>query len=150
MPLDKDRKYPIVVLSSYVFFMRGNEILLARRQNTGYRDGEYGLPAGHIEENEFASKGAIREAQEEVGVSIDPENLIPAHLMHRQCDNHTRTEFFFVAKTWKGDLTNTEPEKCDQISWFPIDKLPENTIPYIRTAIEKWRAGIFYSEFTEV
>lgn len=149
MPLDKNRKYPIAVLSCYVFFVRDNKILLARRQNTGYRDGEYNLPAGHIEEKEFASKGAIREALEEVGVSIEPENLIPAHMMHRKCDDHTRAEFFFSAKEWKGELINAEPDKCDQIAWFPFDELPENTIPYIRTAIEKWHAGNFYSEFTE-
>lgn len=70
--------------------------------------------------------------------------------MHRHRDDHERIDFFFSAKTWKGDLVNAEPNKCDQIAWFPIEKLPENTIPYIRTAIEKWSDGNFYSKFTEV
>jgi len=149
MPLDKNRKYPTVVISSYVFFIRDNEILLSRRYQTGYRDGEYGLPAGHIENMEFASTTAIREILEEVGVEIEPKNLIPAHIMHRHCDNHARIDFFFSAKTWTGDLINTEPNKCDQIEWFSIDNLPEKTIPYVREAIEKWNSGKFYSEYTE-
>lgn len=150
MPLDKERKYPTVVISSYVFFVRDSEILLSRRYQTGYRDGEYSLPAGHIENMEFASTTAIREIFEEVGVSIKPDDLIPAHIMHRHCDNHARIDFFFSTRTWNGDLVNVEPNKCDEIKWFPIEKLPPNTIPYICTAIEKWHGGNFYSEFTEI
>jgi ADP-ribose pyrophosphatase YjhB (NUDIX family) len=149
MPLNKNRKYFTVVISSYVFFIRDNKILLSRRYKTGYHDGDYSLPAGHIEEKEFASEAATREILEEVGVLIEPKNLIPAHIMHRHCDNHERIDFFFSSKKWTGDLINAEPDKCDQLKWFPIEKLPKNTIPYIRTAIEKWNNGNFYSEFTE-
>lgn len=133
-----------------MFFVRNNEILLLRRYNTGYRDGEYSLPAGHIEEKEFASTAAIREILEEVGVTINSDNLVPAHIMHRHRDDHERIDFFFATEKWSGDLVNAEPNKCDQLDWFPIKKLPENTIPYIRTAIEKWNGGKFYSEFSEL
>jgi len=54
--------------------------------------------------------------------------------------------FFFKAKEWKGDLINMEPEKCDDLKWFKINELPENTIPYIRSAITFYLNNRIYSE----
>ena len=127
--LSPTRKYYTVVISSYVIFQQNGRVLLTRRYNTGYRDGEYSLPAGHIEENEFATAAAIREAREEVGAEIRPEDLVPAHIMHRHCGDHERIDFFFTAKTWTGKITNTEPDRCDNIGWFALEQLPTNTIP---------------------
>jgi hypothetical protein len=48
---------------------------------------------------------------------------------------------------WSGEITNTEPDKCDDLSWFKLDALPENTIPYIRQALEAHKNNIKYTEF---
>lgn len=149
MMLSPTRKYYTVVISSYVIFQQGDKVLLTRRYNTGYRDGEYSLPAGHIEEAEFATAAAIRETREEVGVEVKPENLAPAHIMHRHCGDHERIDFFFTSNQWSGEIANTEPDRCDDIGWFTLEQLPTNTIPYIRAALEQHRQGRFFSEFTE-
>lgn len=150
MALSSTRKYYTVVISSYVIFQQGEKVLLSRRYKTGYRDGEYSLPAGHIEKAEFATAAAIREAQEEVGVTIKPGDLESAHIMHRHCGDHKRIDFFFTAKQWEEELTNKEPEKCDELAWFSLEELPKNTIPYIRSALESYRDKHFFSEFTEL
>lgn len=150
MALRPTRKYYTTVISSYVIFQRGDKVLLSRRCNTGYRDGQYGLPAGHIEENEFATAAAIREAHEEAGVKVKPEDLAPVHIMHRHCGDHERIDFFFTCKKWTGEITNTEPHKCDDLLWFTARELPANTIPYIRAALEQYRAAQLFSEFTEM
>lgn len=147
--LSATRKYYMVVISSYVIFEMDGKVLLGRRRNTGYRDGDYGLPAGHVEEAEFATAGAIREAKEEVGVTIKPDNLLPAHVMHRHCEDHERIDFFFVAKKWKGELINNESEKCDALDWFSFNELPKNIMPYVKFALEKYREKHFFSEFIE-
>lgn len=143
------RKFYTVVPSSYLFFCEGENILLSKRKNTGYHDGEYSLPAGHIEEEEYAQEAAIREAKEETGVDILPEDLRMVHTMYRQCADHVRADYFFEAVKWSGELSNPEPEKCEALDWFPITKLPENVIPYIRTAIRHYYNGQVYSEFDE-
>lgn len=150
MPLNPTRKYYTVVIASYVIFQKGDKILLSSRRNTGYRDGEYGLPAGHIEENEFATAAAVREAHEEVGVDVTPEDLVPAHIMHRHCGDHERIDFFFASHKWTGEIINTEPDKCDNLNWFTLEQLPINTIPYIRAALEYYHRGQPFSEFTEL
>lgn len=136
-----------IVPSSYLMLLRDGKILLARRFNTGFEDGNYGLVAGHGEQNENARETLIREAKEEAGIDIKLENIELAHVMHRKAALDERVDFFFEAKDYEGTPKIMEPEKCDEIQWFPLDNLPENTIDYIRQAIKNYRSGKFYSEY---
>ncbi len=135
-----------LIASVYLFFRKEEKILLLRRANTGYEDGNYSLVAGHVDGNEAMTSAAVREAKEESGVDINPNDLDLKVVMHR-IGNDERMDFFFEPKKWKGEITNIESDKCSDLSWFDISNLPENTIPYIREAIECYRKGIFYSEF---
>lgn len=144
------RKYYTVAITSYIIFLRGDDVLLSRRYDTGYQDGNYGLPSGHVEEGEYPMATAIREAKEEVGVCVGRDDLVFVHAMHRHCGDHERIELFFSAEKWDGELINAEPKKCDEIRWVKIDNLPENIIPYIKLAIENFRESVSYSEFSEV
>lgn len=72
--------------------------------------------------------------------------------MHRisipnEPDLRERIDVFLIADKWNGEPQNTEPHKCDDLSWFPLDNLPKNVIPYIRQALECVKNNIFYSEF---
>lgn len=136
-----------IVPSSYLILIKDNKILLARRKNTGFQDGNYGLVAGHGEENETARETLCREVKEEAGISILPENLELVHVMHRKAANDERVDFFFVTSAYEGTPKIAEPEKCDDMSWFLLDNLPENIIDYIGEAIECYKKKIFYSEF---
>ncbi|GAU81480.1 NUDIX domain-containing protein [Bosea sp. BIWAKO-01] len=141
----KPERFKLVV-AVYVIFRRGSELLLLRRANTGYEDGNYGLVSGHHDGSEPLRAAAAREAREEAGVEIDPASLTFATVLHRSQDEE-RLDFFFEARSWQGELLNAEPEKCAELAWFPIDDLPENTIAYVRTAIVHWQSGTRYCEF---
>ncbi|NQY54774.1 MAG: NUDIX domain-containing protein, partial [Campylobacteraceae bacterium] len=56
--------------ASYLILIRQNKILLLRRHNTGYQDGQYSTIAGHVEEGESFSQCIIREAKEEAGITL--------------------------------------------------------------------------------
>lgn len=135
-----------MIAASYLLFIQDGKILLSRRFKTGYEDGMYSLPAGHIEENETLTAGGMREVFEEVGVRLKPGDLTLVHVMHRKHFD-IRLDFFFAAKLSNQSPVNKEPEKCDDLSWFPLSALPENTILYIRHAIECMQKKILYSEF---
>ena len=53
-----------------------NKVLMMKRQNTGYMDGMYALVAGHVEVGESFKAAIIREAKEEVGITLKEENLV--------------------------------------------------------------------------
>lgn len=134
-----------LIASSYAVLLKDGKVLLARRQNTGYEDGKYGLPAGHLEDNETLLNCLVREAKEETGITIDPSTVQLAHVMHRR-EKDIRVDFFFVVTQWNGEPTNCETDKCDDLHWFSMNELPKNTIGYIRQAIEKISSNAIYSE----
>jgi 8-oxo-dGTP diphosphatase len=134
---------PEVVL----LLIKDGKVLLLRRQNTGWNDGQYCPPAGHAEDLETVREASAREAMEEVGIKIKPEDLEFAHVQHRWNDDHSRVGFYFVAKHYEGEPYNAEPEKCDELEYFPLDNLPANTIAPFKFAIECYAKGISYSEF---
>jgi 8-oxo-dGTP diphosphatase len=145
------KDYFKIIPAVYVVLKKGDEILLLRRYKTGYLDGNYSLPAGHIDGNEPAIMAAIREANEEVGINLKPGDLKLVHTLHRTSDipnRHERIDLFFRADKWQGEVKNNEPEKCDELLWTRIDKLPENMVPEVRYALEKIAASTTYSDFS--
>jgi 8-oxo-dGTP pyrophosphatase MutT (NUDIX family) len=91
-------------------------------------------------------EAAVREAREEVGVEIAIDDLVFSTVMHR-IEGDERVDFFFQAQAWRGDPFNAEPEKCDDLRWFDLNGLPENTVPYVRQALGNHLARIPFSEY---
>ena len=127
-----------LIVDLHLILRHGDRILLGLRCNTGYSDGLYHLPAGHLEDGETVVAGAIREAREELGVDIDPADLRMAHVMHQRSG---RVSFFFDVARWSGDIVNAEPDKCKALDWFADDRLPSNMVRYARVALDLIRNG---------
>jgi 8-oxo-dGTP diphosphatase len=130
----------------HLFFIRENRILMLRRFNTGYRDGEYSVPAGHLDGGETVLAAAAREAREETGAQIETQHIAFAGVMHRR-EGDERIDFFVRVHSWRGEPFNAEPDKCDDLRWVDIGALPENTVPYIRRAIRNLAGGIMFDEY---
>jgi 8-oxo-dGTP pyrophosphatase MutT (NUDIX family) len=122
------------------------QVLFGCRQNTGYEDGAYHLPSGHLEAGESVVQALIREAKEEVGVTIAPEAVEFAHVMHN-ASSGGRVAFFFSVRQWEGTPENREPEKCSELRWFPLSTLPGHLIDYCRTALSHVAAGQPFSVY---
>jgi len=136
-----------VIPTVYLILMKNNRILLSRRYNTGFHDGEYSFPAGHLDGNETLIQTMIREAEEEIGVDLNQEDLKLVHVIHRKEPSEERVNFFFTAERWRGEPKITEPNRCDDLGWFNIATLPDNIIPYIKQAIKCVLHKTFYSEY---
>lgn len=131
----------------HLILVNKSKVLLLRRFNTGYEDGNYSLPAGHIDQAETATQAVIREAKEEIQIDLEIKDLTLVHVLHRNGDDHERIDFFFKAKGWRGEVVIGEPDKCDQLIWCDVSKLPDNVVDYIRFVLKKIREGEIYSEF---
>lgn len=131
----------------YLILIHDGKTLLARRYKTGWMDGNYSLIAGHLDGKEKVSGAMIREAYEEAGIKIEKKDLKPLKVLHRMSpDGMEYMDFFFIAEKWEGEPTIKEPEKCDDMNWFPLGDLPENTLPHVRNVIESYKDGVPFIE----
>jgi len=140
------KEYFKFVSAVHLFLVKDKKILLLRRFNTGYEDGNYSVPAGHIDGGEKATEAMIRETKEETSITVDNDQLRLVHVMHRRSAEE-RIDFFFKATKWHGDPNITETNKCDDLSWFPMNQLPKNMVPYVQAGIKNYINNIPFSEF---
>jgi len=143
-----------IIPEVFLLLIENGKILLSRRYQTGYEDGNYGLPAGHGEEGETMREGVIREALEEIGITIKPEDLTFVLTQHRWSpdsknpnNSHARIGFYFTPTKYTGTPGNAEPDKCDDLQFFPLTSLPSNMVPHVRAVIEAYQNGDSYNEF---
>ena len=133
---------PFVLLA----LIKNDQVLLIRRSNTGFSDGMYSLIGGKVEKGETMRAALVREAFEEIDVIIDPDDLAFVHAFHRKGDAEELVAFCFATTHWLEEPHNKEPEKHDDLRWFPLDRLPSNMIPANKQAVESIVQGRYYSE----
>ena len=93
-----------------------NQLLMMRRFQTGFRDGEYNLPSGHVEEGETPTKAIIREAKEEINAELNTNDVSLVHTSFRNNQQgRTYISFYFKAITNQLNIKNNEPDKCDDL-----------------------------------
>ncbi len=134
-----------LVVAVHLILIENGKILLQRRYNTGYEDGNYGVVAGHIDGDESVIKAMQREALEEAGIKIKEEDLEIVHVMHRKSENIESIDYFLTCKSYTGKISIMEKDKCDELKFYDLDKLPINVIPYVRKGIEYYRNNIPFS-----
>ena len=121
------------------------QILLQKRKNTGYMDGKYDMAcSGHLEKGETLTHALVREAKEELGISINETDLKLVHTLHPYEEGYLN--FFFSTVEYKGIPKIMEEEKCEDLNWFDIDNLPENIIPKIKNVIKNIESDINYDD----
>jgi len=105
------------------------------------------FPLGGLDAGETIRAAAAREAYEEVGVNIAPENLHYVHTLHSKTEGRTWLGHFFQATIWEGTPSLRELDKHSDLQWMPVTALPSETIPYVRQAILCTTAQQQYSEY---
>lgn len=126
------------------------QVLLQRRANTGFADGLWDLScAGHVEENEPMTATVVREAQEELGITIDRKDLKFFSFVHKRDEACGLTYYnaYFYCRSFQGEIKIREAEKCSEIGWFDLLDLPKDLIDDRRRAVQCYFSGRRYVEY---
>ena len=142
-----------VVPAAHILFIQTGELLLLRRgQNVKYGAGLLSVPAGHVERGESPVASAIREAGEEVGLSVRAEDCRLVHVLHRIIPNrpNDRINYFFEAMSWAGVPENKEEAKgkCSELFWTK-DWPHDGMVDFVAQALREYRKGNLYSEMCQ-
>lgn len=137
-----------VVPSVYLILTRetndGLEVLLQLRRGTPYMDGWWACgAAGHVEQGESVVAAATREAEEELGIEVDPGDLQPVATLHQTIalpdPVEERIDLFFTASRWAGEPRIAEPDKAADLRWWPLHLPPDNVVPHEAQALTALR-----------
>lgn len=139
----------LLVAAAYVVLRRlgpdGDEVLLQRREGTGYMDGRWAVLAGHVDPGESVHEAAVREALEESGVRVDAAALRPVTALHRFERRgpavEQRLDAFFEVTAWDGEPALREADKASAMGWFPLRRLPEPVVPHERMVLDLLATG---------
>ena len=121
----------------HMIIKKDNKILLQKRKGSKLWPGYYALPAGHIDEGENQYDALVREAKEELGIILNPKNIINSYIVLRRnffkIDGkqlEPYIDYYFEFKEYNGIPRILEHDKCDKLIWADINNLPYPFINY--------------------
>jgi 8-oxo-dGTP diphosphatase len=119
-----------------IVIQKDDKVLLHKRKNTGWMDGWYDVPSGHVESKESIPAAACREILEETGIKISNDQMKLVHISQADAGNgKPYTYFVFKADKWEGEPVLKEPQMAEAMNFYPIDNLPPKIPPYTKSGI---------------
>ncbi|MFD4833665.1 NUDIX domain-containing protein [Streptomyces uncialis] len=118
-------------------------VLLQRGENAKFAQGMWDLPVGKSEPGEPITGTAVRELYEETGLTVKPESLKVAHIIHGAWGVEAPNGFLtvvFVAHEWSGEPENREPRKHSQVRWVDAAAIPEQFVDTTASAVHRYLA----------
>ena len=128
MQMEPERAY----LAIYCILRQEDHVLMLKRQNTGYYDGQWSFPAGHVDQGESLTTAASRELKEETGLSVLEKDWCFYTMIHRRTVNRRVIDVFMETRDWKGEPVNSEPDKCDAVEYISITNTTLDIVDYIK------------------
>ena len=133
------------------------EILVAKRAGSHAR--KYSIPGGGLELGETFEAGAVREVEEEHGITIiDPEVIAVTNNLETYWETYRETQgrrgihvasVILVAKSFEGVPRIMEPDKCEEILWANPQQLPQPHFEASRLGVECYLSGDVYRGIAE-
>lgn len=84
-----------------------------------HNEGHWGIPKGHMEDDESEEETAIREVYEETGIKCEITSDFRETITYLVNDNIQKEVVFFIGKQVGGILTNQENEVQEAV-WLEI------------------------------
>lgn len=119
-------------------------VLLQRSENAKFAQGMWDLPVGKSEPGEPITETAVRELYEETGLTVKPESLKVAHIIHGAWGVEAPNGFLtvvFAAHEWTGEPENREPRKHAQVRWVDTGTIPDELVEPAASALHRYLGG---------
>ena len=106
-----------------VCIVKDGKVLMGQRRNA-HGDGSWSFPGGHLEFGETFEQCAIREVEEETGLTISSPTFVTITNDVFPAENKHYVTIYMKAEWESGDPKVTEPDKMVKWDWFDWDSLP--------------------------
>lgn len=103
-----------------------DRVLLAQRPEGKAMAGLWEFPGGKLEDGEAPEEALMRELHEELGISVDRQDLVPwTFASHAYEDFHLLMPLY-LCRRWQG---SPQPLEHQDLSWVPADQLGRYPMP---------------------
>jgi 8-oxo-dGTP pyrophosphatase MutT (NUDIX family) len=113
-----------------VFNQDCSKILLLKRSGGkhGRQRGKWGNVGGSIEPGESPVKACVREAKEETGISLRPEDLVSVCVKRTPESGQPKFAVHFYAASIDENTRIVLSDESDGCEWCDVDNLPERML----------------------
>ena len=122
-------------------------ILTRRPSRMGRHAGQYALPGGKVDAGETEPEAALRELEEELGISLGPEAVLG------QLDDYATRSGFVISPfvMWGGPelAIDPAPDEVEKVLHIPFAELDSTAIPHFQPGVDPDRP-ILFSRFPTV
>ena len=119
----------------HLFLIKDGKVLVEKRKNREYCDGQLDVIASHLEHGETVYDAVVRTAKKEVNIDVKKEDIKPIQIMHQNSEPNEYINYFFITTNYTGELRNNEPQFCEYIDWVDFKYPIDNMMDYINEAI---------------
>lgn len=126
----------LVRCAVHLFLIKDGKILVEKRKNRSYCNGQYDVIAGHIHGGCDMYDEIIKIAKNEVNIDIKREDLKPIQVMHQNDSPYEYINYFFITDKYSGELKNNDIDYCDGLEWVDFKYPINNMMAYINEAIK--------------
>lgn len=124
------------ILAVTITIINDGKILLVKRKNTGFMDGYYATPGGHVDPHESITAAAVRELKEETDLETTESDLKLFRILQDENEgSRNYITFRFITTKWSGTPKIGEPDKSADVGFFDIKKPPKLS-PYVKRDLE--------------
>ena len=101
-------------------------VMLARRRATANHGGLWEFPGGKIEPGERPEAALVREAAEELGIMIDPADVVPVGFASEAHEERHLVLLLYRTDRWAGE---PRPIDADALIWVKPDEMGDMPMP---------------------
>lgn len=111
--------------------------LMHRRPAHKHHGGLWEFPGGKVEADEYPSLALVRELQEELRISVEPADLVPAAFAQETPGSvdGAIVILLYIVERWEGEPI---PEEGGEIGWFTPQEIFALDMPPLDVALS-WR-----------
>lgn len=136
--MEEKTNFPRVGCGAIIINDKNEVLLIKRSANLENEPGKWARPGGKVEFGETVEEAVVREMGEELGIVVKVIRLLDATTNYCSAKGTHWIALGYLAKIVSGEPKNIEPDKADEIKWFPINALPKNTSNYTINAINSY------------
>mgnify|MGYP000547118105 CR=1 FL=1 len=118
---DNHNSAPVIHVVAGALFCPDRGVLMCQRPEGKAHAGEWEFPGGKMEADERPEEALVRELAEEIGIIVDPVNLLPAGFASYAYPTSHVLLLLYVIKAWQGEPRSLENQA---MQWVPVSELP--------------------------